>query len=84
MSDFIETNTEKENSKEQPGSLGIIKCELHPNFKVGALYVHIATGALNLLCIKCIIDGDCFKQSDDYKLVKIKKLVQIYSDPIPE
>jgi len=81
---LMKTKAEDENSEEPVGlpTFENFRCEFHPHFKIDALYVNTTTGSINILCIKCIIDGDCFKQSDDYKLVTIKELLQTCSDTI--
>jgi len=81
---LLKTKADDETSEEQAGlpNFENFRCEFHPHFKIDALYVNTSTGSINILCIKCIIDGDCFKQSDDYKLVTIKELLQTCSDTI--
>jgi len=82
MSDFIETSAENESPEGKQNPFDIFKCQFHPNFMIDALYINTTTGSMDFVCIKCIIDGACFKQSNDHKLVTIKELLQYYSDSL--
>ena len=68
-------------SRNEPLDWDSFKCLRHPSFKVDALYID-ESGCYDpkLLCMKCIIEEDCF--SGPRKFITVKDLREYYIDSL--
>ena len=63
-------------------NLESFKCETHYPLKIDAINVDKSDNSVSLLCIKCIIADNFFKNNADCKLVTIKELLVTCSNTL--